>query len=137
MGILPSLSAPGFTRFLRDLVMRGPQSILVPLLLAIGLGAWALFREALGAEDAPAEWILLAIVILSLLPLALLLLDGLASSGGTVEVGQVKIALTAAAAARVLTVAPRNVAAGPNIGDSGSEQIIAGLERARSARMWS
>ena len=99
------------------------------------LGAWALFREALGAEDAPAEWILLAIVILSLLPVALLILDGLASSGGSVEVGQVKIALTAAATARVLTVAPRNVAAGPNIGDSGSEQIIDGLQRARSARI--
>ena len=108
--------------------------LLIPLLLIIGLVAWALFRGALGADDAPAELILLAIVILSLIPLALLLLDGLTSSGGTVEIGEVKIALTAAATAQMLTVVPRNVASGTSIGDSGSVQIIEGLRRAQAAR---
>lgn len=109
--------------------------LLVPLVLAALLVSWALIREPLHFTTADAGSVLLGIVLLSLLPVILLLLEGLAVSGGSIEVGKVKVALTAAANAQLLVVAPPNVAPGTNIGDSGSHAIIDGLRRAQSAKI--
>jgi hypothetical protein len=107
--------------------------VLVPLLLVVLLLVWAWARERMHFDTAPGGYVLLGLVVLSLLPLVLLVLEGLASSGGSIEIGQVKVALTAAAVAQTLVVAPRNVAPGASIADSGSMQIIDGLQHARSA----
>jgi hypothetical protein len=109
--------------------------LVTPLLFVVLLVAWGVGREPAHLENAPVGWVLLGIVALSLLPVALLVLEGLAVSGGSVEVGKVKVALTAAAQAQPLVVAPPNVAPGTHITDTGSEQIIEGLRRARSAKV--
>jgi hypothetical protein len=109
--------------------------LLVPLLFGLLLLGWGLGRGPLHMDTAPVGWVLLGIVLLSLLPVLLSALDGLAMSGGSIEVGKVKVALTAAATAQRLVVAPPNVAPGTNIGDSGSQQIIDGLKRAQSAKI--
>ncbi len=109
--------------------------LLVPLVLAVLLATWSLIREPLHFDAARVGWVLLGIVLLSLLPVILLLLEGLAVSGGSLEVGKVKVALTAAANAQPLVIAPPNVAPGTNIADSGSHEIIDGLRRAQSAKI--
>jgi hypothetical protein len=109
--------------------------LLVPLLLVLLLVAWGFARRPLHLETVKPGAVLLGLVILSLLPLVLVLLEGLVSSGGSIEVGQVKVALTAAATAQPLVVATRNVTQGAHVGDSGSQQIIDGLQRAQLAKI--
>ncbi|MGH3371619.1 MAG: hypothetical protein ACRDPR_16630, partial [Nocardioidaceae bacterium] len=117
--------------------------MMTPLLLVVLLVVWGLSRELLHFEGASAGWVLLGIVLLSLVPVLLVILDGLAQSGGSVEVGQVKLALTAAATAQNLVVLPRNVTQQENIAgsatrsitDSSSMQILETLRRARASRV--
>jgi len=65
----------------------------------------------------------------------LLVLDGLSTTGGSIAIGQVKVAVTAAATAQTITVATRNVAAEADLKDSGSLEILDALEESRSARV--
>jgi hypothetical protein len=109
--------------------------VLAPILLALLLVAWAVARTPLGLEQVPGGWLLLGAVLLSLLPVLLMFLDRLALTGGTVEVGKVKVALTAAATAQRLVVALPNVAPGEAVGDSGSVKILDGLRRAQSTKI--
>jgi hypothetical protein len=109
--------------------------LLVPVLLILLLVVWGVSRDPLHFDKAHAGWVLLGIVLLSVLPLLLVVLESVALSGGSIEVGKVKFALTAAATAQSLVVATRNVAPGASISDTGSAQIIDGLRRARSARI--
>ncbi|MEV7545154.1 hypothetical protein [Streptomyces sp. NPDC089915] len=97
--------------------------LLVPVLLVVLAVAWGAARNALGLGSVSAGWALLAIVALSVLPVLLVVLSGVASSGGTVELGTVKIALTAAAGARRGLAVPRNIVPEPGVsltGDGGS-----------------
>lgn len=109
--------------------------LLVPVLLILLLVVWGVSRGPLHFDEAHPGWVLLGIVLLSVLPLLLVVLESMTLSGGSIEVGKVKFALTAAATAQSLVVATRNVAPGVNISDTGSTQIIDGLRRARSARI--
>ena len=128
----PDRSAPvRFWPFKPSLTM-----FLAILVLVFLLMAWGFLRELLHFDNVEAGWVLLGIVCLSLIPIVFLLLEGIGSTGGSIEVGQVvKVALTAAAGAQVLVVAPPNVTPSPVIGDSGSQQIIQGLRRARTAKI--
>ena len=75
---------------------------------------------------------MLGIVLLSLIPMLLVVLEGIASSGGTVEVGAVKIAMTAAAKSQRLVVVPRNAGQpGMPLADSGSTQILDALKNSK------
>jgi hypothetical protein len=105
------------------------------LVLILLLAAWGLLRDVLHFDKVEAGWVLLGIASLSVLPIVLLLLEGISAAGGTVKVGQVKVALTAAAGAQTLVLAPPNVTPSPVIGDSGSGQIIDGLRRARTSKI--
>jgi hypothetical protein len=116
--------------------------LLAPFLLLLLLILWGLTRELLHFESAAAGWVLLGIAVLSLVPLLLVVLDSVTQSGGSLEVGKVKVALTAAASARSLVVLPRNVTQQSNIAgsstqslsDSGSMQILDALRRAKASR---
>jgi hypothetical protein len=82
----------------------------------------------------PAGWVLLGIAVASVLPLILLLLEGMAAGGGSVEVGVVKIALTAGAKQQHPMVVRANVAPpGMPINDSGSSSILETLRDARNS----
>ncbi len=109
--------------------------MLTPVLLVVLLVLWGIGRELLHFEDAAAGWVLLGIAVLGVLPILLVVLEGLAAGGGSIEVGKVKVALTAAASAQSLVVVPRNVTQQQNVGDSGSEQIIDALRKARAAKV--
>ena len=109
--------------------------LIVMLVLVILLAAWGLLRELLHFDKVDVGWVLLGIVGLTVLPIVLLLLEGLGATGGSVEVGQVKVALTSAARAQALVLALPNVTPNPVIGDSGSQQIIEGLRRARTSKI--
>jgi hypothetical protein len=83
-------------------------------------------------DTVSAGWVLLGIVVISGIPLILLLLEGTAAGGGSVEVGVVKIALTAGANQQRPVVVPANVAPpGTPISDSGSSSILKTLRDAR------
>ncbi len=109
--------------------------MLTPVLLVVLLVLWGIGRELLHFEDAAAGWVLLGIAVLGVLPILLVVLEGLAAGGGSIEVGKVKVALTAAASAQSLVVVPRNVTQQQNVGGSGSEQIIDALRKARAAKV--
>lgn len=84
------------------------------LVLVLLLTAWGFLRELLHFDNVEAGWVLLGIVCLSILPIVLLMLEGIGATGGTIEVGQVvKVALTAAAGAQVLVLAPPECHAQP------------------------
>ena len=108
--------------------------LIAVLVLVALLAAWGLLRDLLHFDRVEAGAVLAGIVALSVLPILMLLLEGIGTGGGSIEIGQVKVDLTAAARAQVLTVAPPNVAASEVIGDSGSHQIIEGLKRSRASR---
>jgi hypothetical protein len=109
--------------------------LLVPVLLVVLAVAWGAARTAVGLESASHGWVLLGIVGLSLLPVLLLVLDDLASGGGSVEVGSVRIALTATAAARPGLVVPRNVVprAGLSLADSAGFEVTGSLRGLRGS----
>ncbi len=108
--------------------------LLTPLLLIVLFIAWGVSRNPLHFGGAPAGWVLLGIVLLSLIPILLVVLEGVASSGGTIEVGAVKIAMTAAATSQRLVVVPRNAGqSGVPLSDSGSAQILDALENSRAS----
>jgi hypothetical protein len=109
--------------------------LIVILVLVILLAAWGLLREVLHFDRVEAGWVLLGIFALTVLPIVLLLLEGIGATGGSVEVGQIKVALTEAAGAQTLVLAPPNVTPNPVIGDSGSKEIIEGLRRARTSKI--
>ncbi|HYI32862.1 MAG TPA: hypothetical protein VEX88_05310 [Glaciibacter sp.] len=108
--------------------------LLAPAIFCVLLVAWVLLRFPLGIGALPAGPVLLAIVILSLLPTLLMVLDGISTRGGSFAVGQVRIALTQAAASQPVVVALRNVSPGTAIGDSASQSIVEGLQDAAAAR---
>lgn len=109
--------------------------LLAPLLLVILLTAWGLSRNPLHFGAAPAGWVLLGIVVFSLIPILLLIVEGVVSSGGTIEIGAVKIAMTAAATSQTSVVVPRNAAQQPGVPlvDSGSAQILDALEKSKTS----
>jgi hypothetical protein len=80
--------------------------VIATLVLVVLLAAWGLLRDLLHFDKVEAGWVLLGIGCLTVLPIVLLLLEGIGAAGGTVEVGQVKVALTAAAGAQALVLAP-------------------------------
>jgi hypothetical protein len=106
---------------------------MTPLVLALLLITWGLTRDLFGLSTVSTGWLLVGITLFSLLPVILVILEGVASTGGTVEVGTVKIALTAAATSQHVIVVPSNVTQLPGtpIGDSGSAQILDALEKSR------
>ncbi|MGF1426525.1 hypothetical protein [Kitasatospora sp. LaBMicrA B282] len=108
---------------------------LVPFLLAALLIVWGAARTALHLEQVSAGWVLLGIAALSVLPLVLVVLDGLASTGGSIEVGTVKIALTAETAVQPQVVVPSNVTNDPGtaLADSGGHRILTALKKAAAA----
>lgn len=109
--------------------------LIAVLVLVILLAAWGLLRELLHFDKVEAGWVLLGIFALTLLPIVLLLLEGIGAAGGSVEIGQVKVALTDAAGAQTLVLAPPNVAPNTVIADSGSQRIIEGLRRAGTSKI--
>lgn len=113
-----------------------PTMVIAVLVLVILLAAWGLLREPLHLDRVDGGWVLFGIVSLAVLPIVLLVLEGIGAAGGSVEIGQVvKVALSAAAGAQTLVLAPPNVTPSPVIGDSGSQQIIEGLRRARQSKI--
>ncbi|MEU9144139.1 hypothetical protein [Streptomyces sp. NPDC048349] len=111
--------------------------LLAPLLLVVLAVAWGTARTALGLEAVSPGWVLAAIVGLSLLPLLLLVLSDVASSGGSVEIGSVKIALTAAARSHPGLTVPRNVTqqTGASAADSGAVEIMVSLRSLRNSEV--
>lgn len=111
--------------------------LLVPVLLVVLAVAWGAARTGLGMETVSAGWVLLAIVALSLLPVLLVVLSGVASSGGTVELGTVKIALTAAAGSRRGLAVPRNVVPerGLSLAGSGGAEAVTSLRGLRGTEV--
>ncbi|MFF5014765.1 hypothetical protein [Streptomyces sp. NPDC001165] len=110
---------------------------LAPLLLVVLAVAWGAARTALGLDTASAGWVLLGIVGLSLLPVLLVVLSGVASTGGSVELGAVKIALTAAAGSQRGLTVPRNVVPqlGVSLADAGGVEAIASLRNLRGTEV--
>ncbi|WP_157880558.1 hypothetical protein [Streptomyces katrae] len=104
--------------------------LLVPVLLVVLAVAWGAARTALGLGSAPAGWVLLGIVLLSLLPVLLVLLSRAVSGGGGLDPAAVKGALTEAAAARYGLLVPCNVV--PERGESpaGAVTSLRGLRGA-------
>ena len=104
--------------------------ILTPTLLVLLLAAWGVGRETLHFDNAPAGWVLLGVAVLSVLPLLLVVLEGLAASGGSIEVGTVKVALTSAATTHSTPIVPRNATQqqGVPLEASGSSQILEALK---------
>ncbi|MEU8432599.1 hypothetical protein AB0F18_06735 [Streptomyces sp. NPDC029216] len=111
--------------------------LLAPLLLVVLVVVWGTARTALGVASVPAGWALLGIVGLSLLPVLLLALSSAAAGGGTVEVGAVKIALSAAAGSRPGLMVPRNVAPQPglSLADAGGVAALASLRSLRGVEV--
>ncbi|MFJ9871400.1 hypothetical protein [Streptomyces sp. NPDC101165] len=110
---------------------------LAPLLLVVLVVAWGAARTALGLDTASAGWVLLGIVGLSLLPVLLVVLSGVASTGGSVELGAVKIALTAAAGSQRGLAVPRNVVPqlGVSLADAGGVEATASLRNLRGTEV--
>jgi hypothetical protein len=100
--------------------------LLTPALLVLLLVAWGIGRDRLHFDSAPAGWVLLGIAVLSMIPLLLVVLEGIAASGGSIEVGTVKVALTSAAVSLRTPIVPSNVTQqrGQPLTDSGSAQIL-------------
>lgn len=104
--------------------------LLTPALLVLLLLAWGIGRARLHFDNAPAGWVLLGIAVLSIIPLLLVILEGVAASGGSVEVGTVKVALTSAAVSLRTPIVPSNATQqrGIPLQDSGSSQILEALK---------
>ncbi|MEU3407252.1 hypothetical protein ABZ766_25375 [Streptomyces sp. NPDC006670] len=104
--------------------------LLVPVLLVVLAGAWGAARNALGLGAVSPGWVLAVIVGLSVLPVVLVVLSGVASSG--VDPGSVKASLTAAAGAGRGPAVPRNLASdravAPLRGLRGAEVVVVDLE---------
>jgi hypothetical protein len=113
------------------------------LLLVVLVGAVAVLRIAADWPDARWEAaFVLAAVLLSLLPIALLVLESVAQSQGSVSFRGVSVdfgAVAQAAAAEVTrsTIAiPRNVAEeGVDVGDSGHSEVLSVLREASRAEV--
>lgn len=100
------------------------------LLIGLPLLQWFL-RDRLRLNSVPPGWTVAGIVVISAIPIALHVLDGVAASGGTVAVGSVKIALTEGAVRQVAVVIPSNAAPpGAAIADSGGHTIEEALKTA-------
>ncbi|MFF7359083.1 hypothetical protein ACFZA1_41805 [Streptomyces filipinensis] len=110
---------------------------LAPLLLVVLTVAWGAARTALGLDTASAGWVLVGIVGLSLLPVLLVVLSGVASTGGSVELGAVKIALTAVAGSQRGLEVPRNVVPqlGVSLADAGGVEAIVSLRKLRGTEV--
>jgi hypothetical protein len=93
----------------------------VPVALVVLLVGEALLSDWTGVPgDSHQGWVLLGIVLLSLLPVLLLLLDNLASSGGSFQApGGVKISFEAASARVASTVTTTTLS--ENLGTVGTE----------------
>jgi hypothetical protein len=103
---------------------------LAPVLLVALLVGWWLVRTPLQLEQISGGWLLLGIAVLAVLPVVMVVLDGLAAGGGSIEVASVKVALVATAATRPNPVVPSNVTNEPglSVSDSGSTAIREVLE---------
>jgi hypothetical protein len=103
-------------------------------LLTLLLGAWAVV-ESLVDLAVPAGWLLLGIAIIGVAPVLLHMLDGVASTGGSIGIGIVRIALTSAAGAAQSPIVPRNVGAQPGerLTDSGNAKILETLKTAHAS----
>src|SRR3954452_473873 len=107
----------------------GPRAAAVTtaLLLVISLLGLAFLRTLAGWPDTPWEgWVLLGVVLISLLPILLLVLDRMAAQGGSLEALGVKVSFRAVAQARRATEVPANmgVPAGLALADAGGGRIL-------------
>jgi len=76
-------------------------------------------------------WLMLGVVLLALAPLLLLILDRVASTGGSLEFRGIKIAFAAEAAGSVVTLPPNmGIPAGVSVADSGGFQLEAAMREA-------
>jgi hypothetical protein len=113
--------------------------VLTPILLILLLAAWGMGRERLHFDEAPAGWVLLGVALLSMIPVLFVVLEGLAVSGGSIEVGTVKVAVTSTATA--VSVAAHTVPSnatqqrGVPLQDSGSSQILDALKGSSAANV--
>ncbi|MFJ9843575.1 hypothetical protein ACIRYZ_24580 [Kitasatospora sp. NPDC101155] len=116
--------ALGFWPFGTKLAMLFALTLFVLLLIT-----WGAARKQLRLGEVPAGWALLGIAVLSLVPVILVILDGLASSGGSFEVASVKIALNAATTSQRPVVIPCNITDQPGLPvvDSGGSHILSTL----------
>jgi hypothetical protein len=110
--------------------------LLAPVVFVVLLIGWGLGRSVLHFQTVSSGWVLLGIGLISGVPVLLLILEGMAVQGGSVEVGSVKIALTAGATRQAHVVVPRNAAPpGAQINDSGSTSILESLRDAKSSNI--
>jgi hypothetical protein len=111
--------------------------VLTPVLLILLLAAWGVGRERLHFDEAPAGWVLLGVALLSIFPVLLVVLEGLAVSGGSIEVGTIKfeVASSASAVSVAAHIVPSNVTQqrGVPLQDSGSSQILDALKGSSAA----
>jgi hypothetical protein len=76
-------------------------------------------------------WLMLGVVLLALTPLLLLILDRVASTGGSVEFRGIKIAFAAQAAGSAVTLPPNmGIPPGASVADSGGFQLEAAMREA-------
>jgi hypothetical protein len=76
-------------------------------------------------------WLMLGVVLLALTPLLLLILNGVASTGGSVEFRGIRIAFAAEAAGSAVTLPPNmGIPAGVSVADSGGFQLEAAMREA-------
>ena len=75
------------------------------------------------------SWVMLGVGVIALVPVVLLILDGMARSGGTLEVRGIKVAFAAIVHEQPNVVVPRNMGVPPGlpINDSGGRQVLEAL----------
>ena len=79
-------------------------------------------------DDRWQGWLLLGVLATSLLPVVLLVLDGISSSGGSLEVRGIKIDFATEARSSTVTL-PKNmgIPRGAPVADSGSDQLLSAI----------
>jgi hypothetical protein len=103
-----------------------------PVIFVLLVAAFAVARGAASWPDKELDgWVLLGIVVLSLVPVLLVILDSVATQGGSLEAFGVKIRWAALVSTTAVTVPPRlGVMDGIPMRDSASTEILATLRAA-------